>query len=337
MTKHQRIATLLSFLDRGIAAREDVAEFLALYAGVFGACSASVAEGHGFFPWACIHEIPGAWLATHRRLQQQDPSPSHLVDAPSGSTFRVVDDSTAVHRELPLFHALHAHGYADAAISTIHNPFGAKLFTALYREEGEAVFSPEDATLIRVLHPHVARAFATLSARDALAPRGPTNEASARRHARAHAYLSGDEIAWSERARAFFLVESQIGTTLTALERAIRAEIAHWRTSRGPRTFRLAGVRVDHVDLRAERGAPGRTLLLFHDDRVRLPTLGPAARLLSPAQRRAVEEILRGRTIEEAARTLHVSPETIRTHVRAACRRLGVTRRTQLIARLLET
>lgn len=332
----REVEQLLSFLERGIAAREEVHEFLFLYSRVFHACSASIAVGHGFFPWACTRDVPEAWLATHRRLQAQDPSPQLLLGAAGGSTYRVKSDSTPEVQERPLFRALDGHGYADAAISTVHNPFGAPLFTALYREAGDARFSKGDARLVKVLHPHVARAFAVQSAVDALSPEGPATVTAAQRGARGHAYVLGSDVVWSASGRAFFLEELQMSVTPAALDATLRAELERWRTVQGPRTFRVGGARIDHVDLPARKTQRARTLMLVYDDRTLPARLGPAARLLSPRQRRVVEELATGRTLAESARTLRVSPETVRTHFREACKRLGVSRRSELLARLLE-
>ncbi len=325
----RHVGTLLSFLERGIVTRGDAHEFLALWARANGAAAASVAQGHGFFPWVCVHGVTNRWMDTHRRHQAEDPSGPALLRAGPGSTYRVHADGTREQREMPLFRALATHGYSDAAITTIASSFGAPLFSALYRDDGRT-FGAEDGTLLRLLHPHVARAFGPRLALDAIAESAPETLSDAKRRAQGYARVIDGEVVLSAGAHELFFGE--MGTPLTprALGRALRGALERSRAMRGPRTFRLGRVRVDHVDVGARAGAPGYTLLLFHDERgVRL---APAAELLTHTQRRVVLELARGVTLEAAARALGVSRETVRTHLRAACARMGVGSRQALIA-----
>lgn len=55
---------------------------------------------------------------------------------------------------------------------------------------------------------------------------------------------------------------------------------------------------------------------------------------LTPRQRQVVELAGEGLTIGETAARLHLSPETVRTHRKAALRRLGVRNMAQAVAAL---
>jgi DNA-binding NarL/FixJ family response regulator len=66
-----------------------------------------------------------------------------------------------------------------------------------------------------------------------------------------------------------------------------------------------------------------------------LPTAGPepaGARLLTTRQRAVVTLIAMGHDTQGIAKALHVSPATVRTHVRNSMVKLGVHTRAQLVA-----
>src|SRR5947207_1455293 len=165
---------LLAFLEQGIVTGEDVDEFLDLYRRTLGACAMSVGEAFGFNPWVRTLDLPARWMATHRKLQTDDPSPALLLPARRGAVYRVKGDSPEEVQRNALFKALGDFGFRDAAITTVHNPLGQPIFMALYREEGAPAFSREDAGWIELLHPHVARAFGAHQALRAIDPHGPS-------------------------------------------------------------------------------------------------------------------------------------------------------------------
>lgn len=57
---------------------------------------------------------------------------------------------------------------------------------------------------------------------------------------------------------------------------------------------------------------------------------------LSPREAQALERIAQGETNDQAAAALGVSPETIKTHLRHAFRKLGVRNRTEAVTAYLE-
>jgi DNA-binding NarL/FixJ family response regulator len=62
----------------------------------------------------------------------------------------------------------------------------------------------------------------------------------------------------------------------------------------------------------------------------------PFARLLTARERTVITLIATGRETEEIAETLHVSPSTVRTHVRNSMAKLGAHTRAQLVAVAME-
>lgn len=74
---------------------------------------------------------------------------------------------------------------------------------------------------------------------------------------------------------------------------------------------------------------------------VRLPPTGSIARgqtvplqeILTPRQREVVSHLFQGLPVAEVARRLYLSPHTVRNHIRAIYRRLGVSSRSELISR----
>jgi DNA-binding NarL/FixJ family response regulator len=62
----------------------------------------------------------------------------------------------------------------------------------------------------------------------------------------------------------------------------------------------------------------------------------PLARLLTARERTVITLIATGGETEEIAQTLHVSPSTVRTHVRNSMAKLGAHTRAQLVAVAME-
>lgn len=84
----------------------------------------------------------------------------------------------------------------------------------------------------------------------------------------------------------------------------------------------------------------GRRLAIYvamaSDLDARLPSAAPAAeRVLTGREREIVTLIALGRETGEIAEELHISPETVRTHVRNAMSKLGARTRAQLVAVVL--
>ncbi|HEV3033697.1 MAG TPA: helix-turn-helix transcriptional regulator [Solirubrobacteraceae bacterium] len=63
---------------------------------------------------------------------------------------------------------------------------------------------------------------------------------------------------------------------------------------------------------------------------------GPVGRRLTARERTVITLIATGRETEEIAQTLHVSPSTVRTHVRNSMTKLGAHTRAQLVAVAME-
>jgi PAS domain S-box-containing protein len=100
-------------------------------------------------------------------------------------------------------------------------------------------------------------------------------------------------------------------------------------------------VRLDGADVRIDFAArtaviDGRQLAIYvvaRDDPSCLPSQALAGDLpLTSREREVVTLIALGRETAEIAEELHISPETVRTHVRNAMSRLGAHTRAQLVA-----
>ncbi len=100
-------------------------------------------------------------------------------------------------------------------------------------------------------------------------------------------------------------------------------------------------VRADGTEVRVDFAARlavigGRRLVIYvvaSDDPECEPPAAPAERLpLTTREREVITLIALGYETAEIARELHISPETVRTHVRNAMARLGAHTRAQLVA-----
>lgn len=96
-----------------------------------------------------------------------------------------------------------------------------------------------------------------------------------------------------------------------------------WQALCASSTLRYQGRR---IRVRAERQVD---LLVVHVDRV-----APAELLLTPAERRLADLVAMGATYKDAARTLGISPATVRNQLHSAYAKLGIPGRRQLAAAL---
>ncbi len=62
---------------------------------------------------------------------------------------------------------------------------------------------------------------------------------------------------------------------------------------------------------------------------------GPAGPMLTPGEKRVAAAVMRGGSTREIATTLFVSPETVETHLTHIYRKLGVSSRAALVAKLI--
>jgi PAS domain S-box-containing protein len=137
------------------------------------------------------------------------------------------------------------------------------------------------------------------------------------------------------------LIDKSIEDSILPAERADAAR--EWQTflQSGEYTGTRALVRADGTEVQVDFAARlavigGRRLAIYvvaGDD----PAYEPAAELanrlpLTTREREVVTLIALGHDTAEIAKELHISPETVRTHVRNAMARLGARTRAQLVA-----
>jgi PAS domain S-box-containing protein len=140
------------------------------------------------------------------------------------------------------------------------------------------------------------------------------------------------------------LIGSSIEDSIRPAERARAAR--EWQTSleSGEYAGTRVLIRADGTEVRVEFAARlaligGRRLAIYvvaGDD----PACEPAAELasglpLTAREREVVTLIALGHDTGEIAKELHISPETVRTHVRNAMARLGARTRAQLVSIML--
>jgi PAS domain S-box-containing protein len=136
-----------------------------------------------------------------------------------------------------------------------------------------------------------------------------------------------------------------IGTSMADLIRPEERSVAasEWEAflRSGEYLGTRALVRADGSEVRIDFAArtaviDGRGLAIYviaRDDPSCLPTLALAGELpLTNREREVVTLIALGHETAEIAEELHISPETVRTHIRNAMSRLGAHTRAQLVA-----
>jgi PAS domain S-box-containing protein len=111
----------------------------------------------------------------------------------------------------------------------------------------------------------------------------------------------------------------------------------------GTRTFILADGSEAQVDFAARIAVVGKRRLAIYVAMAKSESklsIGPsrsAAGALTNRERQVVTLIALGHETSEIAEELHISPETVRTHVRNAMSKLGARTRAQLVANALST
>jgi anti-anti-sigma factor len=115
------------------------------------------------------------------------------------------------------------------------------------------------------------------------------------------------------------------------------------------RTFELSGLDgafpscADPIEVPRLRGGwpassrptpsrPGIGLGVLHGGRAEQAVEAQSGSSLTPRERRVLFEFARGRTTEEAAAAIGLSPHTVRSHLKSAVRKLGADTRTQAVA-----
>lgn len=333
MGRARNLRAVLGACERGIVTGEHVDEFIDVYSAALDASGMSVGPAHGFEECGRARGVPTDWVTFHRDNIHADPSAPYLVNARSGATYRL---RAAAERGLTskrnvFLRGLGPHGLADAAITQIHNPFGERLFVALYRSHGQKAFSAADATAIRLLAPHVARAFAMRSAIAAIPANSPRSIGAVKNGAAGYAWIEGGDVSFCPRAAHLFEQKLEAGARkLRVLAGTVRDEVARIEREGSAPTFRLDGVRADFA------AVGGKVLVLFYEEAAPLPKLSPLTALLSPQQRRIAASVVAGATTDDIASSLAISRETVRTHLRVIARRFGASTRAELAVRLVD-
>lgn len=324
----------MALVHRGLVTEEDGEEFVELYAGAMDAKGIVVGQSFGFHPWCAQDDIPPEWPAAHTRLRHQDPSLEFFARNPAGTPFVISSLFGEVEAKREIFHELtHVSGFVDGMVQRFSTSWGDAIHVVVYRKRGQRRFSADDTALASLLHPHVAGALSTRSALAAI--ERPGSPAKVRADGDAYVAFPSLDVVLSPRAERTWTRElgPQTPVGWQRVRRLVaRAALEFLHGVPGARSRKV------YPTLRAElswvppaAGETHRALVLFFREAAKEPTLAaPFAELLSPTQRRVAELAAGGATNPQIARTLGVSLETVRTHVREVFRRLGVSRRSEL-------
>jgi DNA-binding CsgD family transcriptional regulator len=204
----------------------------------------------------------------------------------------------------------------------------------LHRERAAAGFEPRDVELVRRLSPHLARG---LRAGLVAAPR--PSAAAADAPGVVVVAPDGGVVSVTPEARRWLSV---LGSGRDGeLPVAVRAVVAALRTAPpgGSRDV-LAATRdggwasITASDL-VGNGPPGVAVVLASAPPQRVTSALLAGYGLTPAQQRATELVLRGRSTRQIGQELHLSEYTVQEYLRGAFDRVGVNSRRELVAALM--
>ena len=245
-------------------------------------------------------ELPASFVREFRAVAPRDDWGRRVVEQPAvahrWSGFEESDDLVDGF--------VRRHGMFHGMAQCLHGAFGGRdIAVAVYRERGAKAFSDAEAEIFR----HTCRHIGNLwwhSVRGALA----TGDAAPR----------GARIALARADGVLLYAGAQVGALLdrcddawdgTQLAPALVAAL-------GAPALRIGAARVDVA------AAAGLVRLTLADD--------DAAPRLSPREWRAARLFADGQSYKEVARTLALSPATVRSYLQSAYARLGVANKVQL-------
>jgi DNA-binding CsgD family transcriptional regulator len=332
---------LVRLFKRGVTCQEDAAELQAQLQRVVGATSVVFGTEERFAGWGIESGVPDDWRAEYERIKALDPAvPTVLGQAPG--LWYLVARAPRQHLQNPVFEAFFRAGFSDGAMARVPVPFGSQIIVLFYRQRGLPPFDDEDLALLDLIYPHLVGALGTRYALMALEhPEAPTlGDAAGAAGRVATLSFPGGSIEWSSAARALW--QERLGPIgargWQRIERALlHAATRYHASGLLGRLQRLAGgIRVEFANVPALPGERWRVLAVFIDetaDRFRLDAPpSPAEQLLSPRQRHVARLAANDASVASISGVLGLRPETVRTHLRAVYRRLGVASRGELRA-----
>lgn len=99
------------------------------------------------------------------------------------------------------------------------------------------------------------------------------------------------------------------------------------------KTFNHLGHRINLTSIYSVDGEKTHSLIHIRPPSLHNPIL---EKLLTPRQLAIAQQAALGKTSNEIADSLHISPETVRTHIKSIYRRLGVHNRIELARLVLQ-
>lgn len=331
-SQRKALRGVVSLTQRGLVTEDDIAEFEGLYTQLWNGHGISVGQACFFDPWVRATDISPEWIAEHERLRDQDPASRVLASSPEGTPFSPSQTWDEAAKRSEIYRAFRRHGFADSIVQRYSAPALGDMFSLVLRPRGGKLFDDQDVAVARLLHTHVGGALATRMAIRALGIAGAAAPSF-------HAFVSFPRLTVTMEARAWSGWRRVLGGPIGArgkqrVERLI-ARVALDFHSGKVRTRRvLPMLRAEAAWVPAQRDESLRALVLFFDEKARaaIHLNAPAAELLSPMQRRVAELAARGATNVEIGAAMQITIETVRTHMKEVMRRLGVERRTELVA-----
>lgn len=332
--QRRAFASLVSLVHRGLVTVGDIEEFEDLYARLWNSHGMSIGQFCGFGPWARTTNVPESWMAANERLRHQDPSEQFLRSSPEGTPFITSTIWSPEAKRTEIYREFVGHDYADSMVQRFSSANLGDMFSVILRLRGARPFDTDDEILARAIHASIGGALATRAAQHALGLSGAQAPAF-----HAHVSFPRLDVSMDERARRGWsrIIGEPLGTRgLRRVERLIeQVALDFFGGKPGVRSRAvLPTLAAECAWVPPERGESRRVLVLFFDmgRRFGVRLDHPAAELLSPAQRRVGELAANGLNNVAIARTMKLSVETVRSHLKEAMRRLGVSSRAELVA-----
>ncbi|HEU5062022.1 MAG TPA: helix-turn-helix transcriptional regulator [Solirubrobacterales bacterium] len=191
-------------------------------------------------------------------------------------------------------------------------------------------FSERDRLLLELLRPHLTRAYARALEREQMGALIATLERGLRESDTAVLELGPDGIIATASGAALELLRAYFPDAGGA---SLPAEIVEWRASApalGPAPLRVEGDR-GRLTVREAPANPAGSLLVLEEERVvEAESLRPLG--LTRRQAEILHLLCQGRSTNQIAADLFISPQTARKHLEHVYHRLGVNTRAEAVA-----
>ncbi|HTO07954.1 MAG TPA: LuxR C-terminal-related transcriptional regulator [Myxococcota bacterium] len=264
--------------------------------------------------WSHLHEIPAAMLEEYERVKQHDVVNQKLISGPGHTANVDLEQAASVAHPDIVAHARRWRMEHTLATALLEPALGLFSLLSLYRAHRSRPFSEAERQLKEVLMPHLVAAWHMNAIHFLAAPPGPGRSLP--------------------RARARIDRFGHIYNAEPGLAALLRREYQHWQGPSLPKALltALAGSGEHNGEQLVT------SLVRALEDGTFVVCVRPRARAdgLSQRELEVARAFASGLSHKEIAESLGTSPATVRSQIRAAYEKLGISSKVELLRQVDE-